>query len=141
VRFFARRAAALRVVLALGLALGSLLAACSGASSSESAGASPGATVVVTDGVAELSAANLVFDATVIQAPAGEPFIIRFTNDDTAPHNVSVFVQEGGDEIVIGDIIDGGQATDTAVPALEPGTYYFQCDLHPDMKGTVVVEG
>jgi plastocyanin len=135
--FFARRVAALRVVLALGLGSGLLLAACSGASTS----ASPGATAVVTDGVVELSAANLVFDASVIQAPAGEAFTIHFTNDDTAPHNISIYVQEGGDEIVVGDIIDGGQTTDTAVPALEPGTYYFKCDLHPEMEGTVVVEG
>src|SRR5919197_712476 len=27
------------------------------------------------------------------------------------------------------------------VPGLEPGTYFFRCDLHPDMKGTVIVTG
>ena len=25
------------------------------------------------------------------------------------------------------------------VPALEPGTYFFRCDLHPDMRGTLIV--
>jgi plastocyanin len=133
----ARFVAALGVVLALGLGSALLLAACGGGSTS----ASPGATAVVTGGVVEVSAADLVFDASVIQAPANEAFTIHFMNDDTAPHNISVYVQEGGDEVVVGDIIDGGQTTDTAVPALAPGTYYFQCDLHPAMKGTVVVEG
>jgi plastocyanin len=27
------------------------------------------------------------------------------------------------------------------VGALEPGTYFFVCDLHPDMNGELVVEG
>jgi plastocyanin len=30
---------------------------------------------------------------------------------------------------------------DVVVPALDPGTYFFKCDVHPDMNGTIVVEG
>jgi len=126
------------MTLVLGLALGAMLSACSAAQPS---GSGDGGTVSVVNGVVELSAANLVFNAAVIEAPAGEPFDINFTNDDTVPHNISVYVQEGGDEIVKGEIIDAGLTTRTPVSALEPGTYYFQCDLHPEMKGTLVVEG
>jgi plastocyanin len=25
------------------------------------------------------------------------------------------------------------------VPPLDPGSYYFQCDVHPNMNGTVTV--
>ena len=55
------------------IALFALLAACSapadsGTDGSDSAG---GGTVAVTDGVVLLSAADLAFDASVIQAPAG----------------------------------------------------------------------
>ena len=27
------------------------------------------------------------------------------------------------------------------VSGLQPGTYYFKCDIHPQMKGTYVVKG
>ncbi len=126
------------------IALFVLLAACStpadsGTDASDSAG---GGTVAVTDGVVLLSAADLAFDASVIQAPAGAAFTISFTNDDSAPHNVSVYVEEGGDRIgEAGATIGEGETAETAVDALEPGTYYFQCDVHPEMNGTIVVEG
>lgn len=127
------------------IALVALVAACSAPADSGSAGETSGdntggGTVAVVDGVVELSAADLVFDASVIQAPAGEAFTIRFTNDDTVPHNVAVDTQEGGDEIVTGDIINGGETAEIAVPAQEAGEYFFVCDLHPEMNGTIVVE-
>ena len=44
--------------------------------------------------------------------------------------------------IVVGEVITGPDATtQIVVPALDAGTYYFQCDIHPDMNGTVVVSG
>ncbi|MDX6532703.1 MAG: hypothetical protein QOF68_447 [Gaiellales bacterium] len=130
--------------LSLAIALFAVLAACStpadsGGDGSDTAG---GGTVAVVDGVVELSAANLEFDASVIQAPAGEAFTIRFTNNDSAPHNVTVYVAEGGDRIGdAGATIGQGETAELAVGALEPGTYYFQCDIHPDMNGTIVVGG
>jgi len=27
------------------------------------------------------------------------------------------------------------------MPAFEPGTSFFRCNLHPDMKGTLIVTG
>ena len=139
-RLLLRRGSSPFMIIALGL----LLVACSTAGETiapgESADSSGGGTVAVVDGVVELTAADLSFDASVIQAPAGEAFTIRFTNDDSAPHNVAVYVEEGGDEIVLGDIIDPGQSVDVEVPALDAGEYFFVCDLHPEMNGVVVVE-
>jgi plastocyanin len=74
-------------------------------------------------------------------APAGEAFTITLVNNDSAPHNVSVYVEEGGDSIVQGDVINGDETVTVEVPALDAGEYYFMCDLHPEMNGTVVVEG
>jgi plastocyanin len=124
-----------------------LMAACSpstddsGDGAEASGDATGGGTVAVTDGVVELSAADLAFDANVIQAPAGEAFTISFTNNDSAPHNVSVYTEEGGDVIVEGEVIDPGASTEVQVEALDAGEYYFMCDIHPDMNGSVVVEG
>lgn len=135
-----RRGGALSMVIALGL----LLVACSTPADSATAGesdSSGGGTVAVVDGVVELSAADLVFDASVIQAPAGEAFTISFTNNDSAPHNVAVYTEEGGDEIANSDPINEGETLELQVPAQDAGEYFFVCDIHPDMNGTVVVEG
>lgn len=132
-------------ILSICLGLSAVLAACGGdapSSADASAGTGGGGTVAVVDGNVDLSADNLEFDASVIQAPAGEAFTITFTNLESQPHNVAVDTQEGGDEIVTGEVITGPDATTTiTVPALEPGEYFFVCDIHTDMNGTIVVEG
>ena len=132
--FFALR----RGALPLAFVLVAVLAACG----SSGASAVGGGTIGVIDGVAELTADNLAFDANVIQAPAGEPFTVSFTNNEGVPHNFSVYVTEGGDAVVTGDIINEGETDEVEVPALEPGTYFFVCDLHSgEMRGSIVVEG
>jgi plastocyanin len=132
-------------ILSITLGLSAVLAACGGSTSSSaaaSAGSGGGGTVAVVDGNVDLSAENLEFSASVIEAPAGEEFTITFTNLEAVPHNVVVLTEEGGDEIVAGDVLSEADATDTiTVPALEPGEYYFFCEIHPDMNGTIVVEG
>lgn len=137
---------ALRRGALLGLATASLvLAACGGGDESPSSAPSDdstaGGTVSVVDGAVGVSAADLAFDASVIQAPAGEAFTVSFTNNEGVPHNFSVYTEEGGDAIAPGDIINEGQTAEVEVQALEPGEYYFVCDLHPQMNGTLVVEG
>lgn len=137
IRFSARRGAILSLTFALAIAL----AACGGtpASSSDSTG---GGTIAVVDGVAELTADDLEFDAATITAPAGQPFTVAFTNLDSVPHNFSVYVAEGGDVIAEGDIINEGETDEVEIEGLSAGQYFFVCDLHPgEMTGTLVVEG
>ncbi len=117
-----------------------LLAACSTPADSGSDNAG-GGTVAVVDGVVLLTAADLAFDASVIQAPAGAAFTISFTNNDSAPHNVSVYTEEGGDQIATSDPVNQGETLEVEVPAQDAGEYFFVCDIHPDMNGTIVVEG
>ena len=136
---FALRRGAL---IALAIVMFSALAACSGGDdASEPADGNGGGTATVTDGAVEITAADLAFDATTIEATAGEDFTITLVNDDSAPHNISIYSEEGGDQIVLGDTAEAGQSVTVDVSALEPGTYYFQCDIHPDMNGSVVVGG
>ena len=143
---------ALRTVLRPGavVTLAFVLAACSGGGTDGTDGTDAGngnaggGTVAVTDGEVVITADNLEFDASTIQATAGEEFNITFTNAESQPHNVAVYTEAdgGGEEIVVGEIITGPDVTtQVAVSALEPGTYYFRCDVHPEMEGTIVVEG
>ena len=141
---FALRRSAL---LTLTLLLGFVLAACSASESTPAAteggngGDAGSGTATVEDGAVEITTAAMEFDVTTIEATAGEDFTITLVNDDSAPHNISIYAEEGGDNIVLGGTAEAGQTVTVDVSALEPGTYYFQCDIHPDMNGEVVVSG
>ncbi len=148
--FVLRRSAILTLVLGLGTVLaacsssadGSSVAAESQAAASGGAGADAGSGgAEVVDGSVEVTAEEMAFSTDTITAPAGEDFTISFTNNDTVPHNLSVYTEEGGEVIVQGEILNQGESEEIDVSALEAGTYYFVCDLHPEMNGQLVVEG
>jgi plastocyanin len=88
-----------------------------------------------------VSAVNVQFEQTELQAPADTPFQIAFDNKDTGvPHNVAI--HEGsptGPEIFQGEIFPGPETRTYDVPALPAGTYGFICTVHPNMTGTLTV--
>lgn len=132
------------VLLSWAVTLGLVLAACSSSTTSSqpassTGGSAGGGTVAVENGAVTITAANVVFDATVIQATAGEDFTITLVNDDTAPHNLSIYTEEGGDTLVTGTTAEAGETVTIEVSALEAGTYFFKCDIHPEMNGSVEV--
>lgn len=90
----------------------------------------------------ELVAKDIAFDANHLQVPAGAHVTVTLRNEDRGvPHNVSFYVAKGGKAVETGEIIDGVAATTTKVDfqAPEGGALYFQCDVHPDMSGELVV--
>jgi len=141
------------LILSLVLAFG--LAACAGgdtdgspggnggdASAAASPGADGGGTATVENGTVEVAADDLAFNVETITAPAGESFTVTFTNNEAVPHNFSVYTEEGGQEIAIGNVINEGETDEITIEGLEPGEYFFVCDVHPtEMTGTLVVEG
>lgn len=132
-------------LLGLLLTVSLVLSACGGGdevpSSAPSDDNTAGGTVSVVDGGVDIGADDMAFDANVIQATAGEPFTLTFTNNDAVPHNFSVYTEEGGEAVAVGDIINDGETDEVEITALEAGEYYFVCDLHPEMNGVIVVEG
>ncbi len=88
-------------------------------------------------------AATQGFTETELTAPAGQPFTITFDNQDAAvPHNVAIHAAEDfSDQAIAATAIEPGPVTQTLeVPALDPGTYYFRCDVHPTtMTGRIEV--
>jgi plastocyanin len=124
-----------RLVSALGL-LGAalLLAACSSAASPATSAPSAAADAV------RISSKDLKFSTATMQAPAGKPFQIAYDNQEGAPHNVAIYQSEGGAEIFKGEVITGPKSIVYNVPAQPAGSYFFKCDIHPDMKGTVEVQ-
>lgn len=81
------------------------------------------------------------FDPELLEAPADEPFEIVFANEDEGiPHNVAIYADESAEDArFVGDWIDGPRTVTYEVPALEADSYYFRCDVHPIMDGTLEV--
>lgn len=87
-----------------------------------------------------ISAENLAFSTGRIEMQAGVETTITFTNnDDSIPHNIHI---TGGDVDASFPAFTGADGpTETLTVTIdEPGTYQFQCDIHPGtMTGTVEV--
>jgi plastocyanin len=123
-----------RLLLSLGLvALAAISAACS------SATAQPVASGPVVDGPTVV-AKDLKFATTSIELPADKNVTVHFDNQDSAPHNLAIYGDSGfSQKVSIGEIVTSKRA-DQVVPALKAGSYFFRCDVHPDMKGTITVK-
>lgn len=139
---------------AAGLAALSLgLSACGGNSSSASstttaapATTAPATTAPATTAGGATAAKALTLDAdpngalayvqTTLSAPSGA-VDIKFTNDSSVPHDVSI---EGKGTSTI---ISGGATTDLKISNLPPGTYTYFCTVpgheQAGMKGTLTV--
>jgi plastocyanin len=88
----------------------------------------------------ELTAHNIAYDQTALQAPAGQPFVIKFTNNDPGvTHNVAI-TDSTGQQVFKGEIFPGPDSRVYPIPALAAGTYTFACSVHPQMTGTLTVK-
>ncbi len=124
-----RRRAATLATLAVVLILGAVLAACGSAAAPES----------FDPNAPPITAPGLKFDKTELDAPANQGFEVVLFNKDGTSHNFSIYSDPGhGQRVFGGDLSNGGTKV-YHVQALAPGTYYFECDVHPGMSGTLVV--
>jgi plastocyanin len=116
----------------LGLTLAVLLAACTASSAGQ------GQPSPATDADRTITSHDLAFDVATLAVPAGSTFSLQLTNLDAAPHNVAIYRDpSAGDEVFVGEVISSSSIV-YEVPAVEPGSYFFRCDVHPDMNGTLV---
>jgi cytochrome c oxidase subunit II len=89
----------------------------------------------------ELTASNIAFDKTELQATADQPSTLTFTNKEAVPHNV-VIVDKDNNQLFTSDTETGPNASGTFnVPALSAGDYTFFCSYHPtQMVGKLTVK-
>ena len=124
-----------RILLAFGLvALAAISAACS------SAAAQPLPSGPVDANGTTVVAKDMKFTSPTVEVKAGTNFTLHFDNQDAAPHNVAIYTDSSASSAVsVGEIVTSG-TKDQVVPALKAGTYFFRCDVHHDMTGTIVAK-
>jgi len=115
----------LSTVVLLGLLLA--LAGCTGGgSTAPPTGTVPSGTPASATTVIEK---GLAFEPATLEVKVGDT--VTFTNEDTAPHVVSIDGQE------LGQQEPGASVTWTAAAA---GTFPYTCTIHPSMAGEIVVK-
>jgi plastocyanin len=85
-------------------------------------------------------AQDIAFNTSTIELPPA-PTTITFENRDAGvQHNIAIYSDSSlADELFNGELVTGPTTIQYEVPALPPGDLYFQCVVHPNMSGTVVV--
>jgi plastocyanin len=121
-----------------GLVLAVTAAACGSANGADSRSVAPASS---DPNAPTIVARDLKFEQSSYAIPAGAAFTLTFDNRDGMPHNVSIAKDAGfGQSVFQGEIFGGPGSKAYAVPALAAGTYFFRCDVHPEMKGTLVAK-
>ncbi|HSO29519.1 MAG TPA: cupredoxin domain-containing protein [Candidatus Sulfomarinibacteraceae bacterium] len=133
--------------------LGAVLIAACGASGAASSAPTPAASpteapIPPFDGlVIDLIAKGQAWSKTELEAPAGAPFRILLDNQDKDfYHGIAIAQGETpaaareAELVYKGDIVPGPVVRAYDVPALEPGTYWFVCQPHANMNGTITVQ-
>jgi uncharacterized membrane protein len=100
-----------------------------------------GCPVAPPGGVAVCAVDDQSFVTEQLSAPADEPFPLVFGNlQEGVPHNVAIYPADSPNAAVFETAtIDGPEEATYDVPALEPGSYTFLCQIHPVMEGTLEV--
>jgi plastocyanin len=86
-------------------------------------------------------AKDTAFDTKEIELPADTPSKLTFENQDPFAHNLAIYTDEtaSGEPLFTFEPFPGPATNSFPVPAIKEGEYYFHCDIHPNMNGTVVV--
>jgi len=84
------------------------------------------------------------FDTNCIQAPANRNWRIYLQNNDSDPHNISIYsadpaVDKKAEQLYKGKPIKGPGQEEYAIDAMPPGKYFFQDDNVKTMNGYVQI--
>ncbi|MBV8982657.1 MAG: cupredoxin domain-containing protein [Acidimicrobiia bacterium] len=87
-------------------------------------------------------AQNISFVQKHLNFEAGAVTTVTFKNDDKVPHNMDFTVdQQGTQTFYKQDPLPGPISSTYQFTAPKAGTYYYHCDVHPNMTGSVTIKG
>ena len=122
------------------LALATVALAAAACAPANAAPGTPAPTVAADPSSPVVVAKDLKFTTPDVTAPAGKAFALTFENQESAPHNVSIYTDSSAsNRLFEGEIFSSGSRV-YQVPALAAGTYFFRCDVHQEMTGTIVAK-
>ena len=122
------------------LALATVALAAAACAPANAAPGTPAPTVAVDPSSPVVVANAMQFETKNVTAPAGTAFAMTFENKESAPHNVSIYTDSSArNRLFEGEIFSSGSRV-YQVPALAAGSYFFRCDVHQEMTGTIVVQ-
>lgn len=90
--------------------------------------------------VLEVTARDIRFTPTELSAPAGVITIVLKNEDRGLPHNIRVHRGNNPSGDTVGRTeIENGPSEQRLRLELEAGEYYYHCDPHPNMRGSLIV--
>lgn len=85
----------------------------------------------------------LAFEPNVLEAPPATQVSVAYLNDSSVMHNIHFFAgpDRGAPSLGQTELVTGPGAEETVsfTTPDEPGEYFFVCDVHPEMTGTLRV--
>jgi plastocyanin len=88
-----------------------------------------------------VTAENRTFDTSELIVPAGVPFSLVLVNKDGDQHNLAIRTKQGFDgELIFRHDPISASTVILDVGPIPAGTYYFICEVHPTMTGTVLAQ-
>ena len=94
------------------------------------AGKFPTGAVALKSGLYDVGIANFVFGPVALKVPVGQS--VTFTNADDSPHQVTLTEKGTRTPVLL-------KGESTTISFTEPGTFGYNCGLHPNMKGSIEV--
>jgi plastocyanin len=87
-------------------------------------------------------AKNIAYMTKQLNVPAGAAITVNFKNEDTVPHNMDFTVDQAGSQTFYKqDPLPGPISSTYSFTSPKAGTYYYHCDVHPNMTGILTVTG
>lgn len=83
-----------------------------------------------------LTATETAFSVDSITVEADEPFVLALDNRSSVPHNLAIYADD--EAVFVGDVFAGPKEVAYQLPTLEPGSYEFRCDVHPQQMTGVL---
>lgn len=102
-------------------------------------GGAPSPTPTIPTGAIVVHTKDRAFDTKELQVHAGVEFPLVFVNEDGDLHNIAIRTQSGSG----GDLLFRFDPVSTktvvlSVGSIPKGNWFFLCEIHPDMWGTVL---